>query len=81
MATCSSILAWEIPWTVKLGGLYSPRGHKRAGHDLITTLCKGINKCLFFFFLFFLYLSFFSFFPKDCYINIVRKYFIFHPTI
>ena len=25
-ATCSSILAWRIPWTV-------PRGHKRVGHD------------------------------------------------
>ena len=27
MATCSSILAWEIPWTEELGG-YSPWGHK-----------------------------------------------------
>ena len=23
MATCSSILAWKIPWTVDLGGLQS----------------------------------------------------------
>ena len=23
MATCSSILAWKIPWTEKLGGLLS----------------------------------------------------------
>ena len=27
MATHSSILAWEIPWTEKSGGLYSPWGH------------------------------------------------------
>ena len=24
MSICSSILAWEIPWTEKPGGLYSP---------------------------------------------------------
>ena len=29
MATHSSILAWEIPWTEEPGGLYSPWGHKR----------------------------------------------------
>ena len=28
MATHSSILAWEIPWTERLGGLHSPWGHK-----------------------------------------------------
>ena len=27
MATCSSILAWKIPWTEESGG-YSPWGHK-----------------------------------------------------
>ena len=27
-ATLSSILAWRIPWTVELGRLYSPWGHK-----------------------------------------------------
>ena len=31
-ATCSSILAWEIPWTEESGGLQS-RGLQRAGHD------------------------------------------------
>ena len=31
MATRSSILAWEIPWTG-----YSPWGHKRVQHDLVT---------------------------------------------
>ena len=28
MATCSSILAWRIPWTEKPSGLYSLWGHK-----------------------------------------------------
>ena len=28
MATHSSILAWKIPWTEKLCGLYSSKGHK-----------------------------------------------------
>ena len=28
MATHSSILAWESPWTEEPGGLYSPWGHK-----------------------------------------------------
>jgi len=32
MATHSSILPWEIPWTEELGGLQS-RGHKRVRHD------------------------------------------------
>ena len=31
-ATCSSILAWRIPWTEEPGSLYSPWGH-RVGHD------------------------------------------------
>ena len=32
MATYSSILAWEIPWTEEPGGLQSI-GSKRVGHD------------------------------------------------
>ena len=32
MATHSSILAWEIPWTEKPGGLQS-MGSQRVGHD------------------------------------------------
>ena len=32
MATHSSILAWKIPWTEKLGGLQS-MGSRRVGHD------------------------------------------------
>ena len=32
MATHSSILAWEIPWTEELGGLQS-WGFKRIGND------------------------------------------------
>ena len=35
MATYSSILAWEIPWTEEPGGLQS-RGLQRVGHDLGT---------------------------------------------
>ena len=35
MATHSSILAWKIPWTEKLGGLQSI-GSQRAGHGLAT---------------------------------------------
>ena len=35
MAACSSILAWEIPWTEKLGSLQS-RGLQRVGQDLVT---------------------------------------------
>ena len=32
MATYSSILAWEIPWTEETGGLQR-MGLKRVGHD------------------------------------------------
>ena len=32
MATHSSILAWEIPWTERPGGLQS-MGSQRVGHD------------------------------------------------
>ena len=32
MATHSSILAWEIPWTEEPGGLQSIASH-RVGHD------------------------------------------------
>ena len=32
MATYSSILAWEIPWTGEPGGLQS-MGSQRRGHD------------------------------------------------
>ena len=35
MATHSSILAWEIPWTYDLVG-YSPWEHNRVQHDLTT---------------------------------------------
>ena len=35
MATHSSILAWEIPWTEETGGLQS-MGLQRVGHDLGT---------------------------------------------
>ena len=32
MATHSSMLAWEIPWTEEPGGL-QPTGSQRVGHD------------------------------------------------
>ena len=32
MATCSSILVWEIPWTEEAGGLQSMRSQK-VGHS------------------------------------------------
>ena len=41
MATHSSILAWEIPWTEDLAG-YSPC-HRRVRHDLVTKQQNGAN--------------------------------------
>ena len=35
MATHSSVLAWEMPWTEEPGGLQS-MGLQRVGHDLVT---------------------------------------------
>ena len=35
MATHSSILAWELPWTEELGRLNS-KGSQRVRHDLVT---------------------------------------------
>ena len=35
MATHSSLLAWEIPWTEEPGGLQSVR-LQRVGHNLVT---------------------------------------------
>ena len=35
VATHSSILAWEMPWTEEPGGLQS-MGLQRVGHDLAT---------------------------------------------
>ena len=35
IATHSSFLAWEIPWTEEPVG-YSPWGHKRVRRDLVT---------------------------------------------
>ena len=40
MATHSSILAWEIPWTEGSGGLQS-MGSQRVGHDLVTNRHPG----------------------------------------
>ena len=35
MATCSSTLAWKIPWLEEPGGLQSI-GSQRVGHNLVT---------------------------------------------
>ena len=35
MATCSSILAWQIPWTEEPGGLWS-MGSQKVRHDSTT---------------------------------------------
>ena len=35
MATHSSMLAWEIPWTEDSGRLWT-MGLQRVGHDLVT---------------------------------------------
>ena len=43
MATHSSILALEIPWTEEPGGLQS-MGSQRVGHDLETTQQKQQTK-------------------------------------
>ena len=36
MATCSSILALETPWTEEPGELYGSWDHKRVRHNLLT---------------------------------------------
>ena len=51
MAMHSSILAWEIPWTEKPGGLQS-MGSQRVRHDLVTNPEKLIFKSFYFNFLF-----------------------------
>ena len=47
MATHSSSLAWEIPWTEEPGGLPS-MGSPRVGHDLIEIVhvCMCVCVCV-----------------------------------
>ena len=45
MATHSSILVWEIPWTEEPGGLQS-MGSQRIGHDSQTTQCIDVHRNL-----------------------------------
>ena len=45
MATPSSILAWELPWTEVPGGLQS-RGLQRVGHDWATVHTQLISNVL-----------------------------------
>ena len=47
MATHSSILAWEIPWTEEPGGLQS-MGPQRVGHDCDTDQIHFIQTSLVF---------------------------------
>ena len=42
MATHSSILAWQVPWTKEPGGLQS-MGSQRVGHDSDTEHENGDN--------------------------------------
>ena len=42
MAICSSILAWEIPWTEEYGGLES-MGLQRVRHNLAKTRRSWIS--------------------------------------
>ena len=42
MATDSSILAWEIPWTEETGGLQYIAS-QRVGHDLVTKQQQNIG--------------------------------------
>ena len=44
MATHSSILAWKIPWTEELGGLYSSWSHKESDSTEQLTLSVFIIK-------------------------------------
>ena len=49
-ATCSSILAWRIPWMEEPGGLQSP-GSQRIRHDGATEpACSRISYLLIVFF-------------------------------
>ena len=43
MENHSSVLAWEITWTRTLVG-YSPLGHNRVGHNLVTKKNKQTKK-------------------------------------
>ena len=46
MATHSSILAWEIPWTEEPGGLYSPWDRKESDMTERLTQTEGSFKKL-----------------------------------
>jgi len=42
MATHSSILAWEIPWTEEAGQLQS-MGSQKVKHDLMTNILRQLE--------------------------------------
>ena len=43
IATHFSILAWRIPWTEEPGGLHSPWGRQKVGHDCFTNTHTHIH--------------------------------------
>ena len=47
MATCSSILAWGVPWTEEPGGLRS-MGWQRIGRGLVTDQQRNEQQAAFF---------------------------------
>ena len=47
MLTHSSILAWEIPWTVEPGGLHSTE-LQRIGYDLVANQYTNLINTIFF---------------------------------
>ena len=46
VASCSSILAWQIPWTEELGRLQS-MGSQRVGHDQWLNACTHTHICVY----------------------------------
>ena len=47
MATHSSILAWEIPWTEEPGGGYSPQGCKKGRSNIATKQSQCIYSTIY----------------------------------
>ena len=43
-ATHSRMLVWKIPGTEEPGGLHSPWGPKRVGHNLVTETATKITR-------------------------------------
>ena len=83
IATHSSILAWEIPWTEESGGLQS-MGLKRVGHDIMTKQQQNesfISVTIFFNFPFGSFLSLYWNFLFDKCNNHIFLYFFKHGVL